>query len=76
MIKESGYAAAICTDILDNKPSIKILERFGWSKDRKFNNKKTYNDVGIFSIDLTKPFRRRTPKKVVKKATRIMRRSK
>jgi hypothetical protein len=47
-----GYTVMMCTDVENNIPQQKIMNRTGWTKLQTFNNSRTYNDVCIHSINL------------------------
>lgn len=49
-----GYTIAICTDVVEQIATHKILEKFKWHKLLQFRNRRTHNDVDLFVVNLTK----------------------
>jgi hypothetical protein len=47
-----GYGVMLCTDVLDNEPQQRILEKNGWFKVFEFDNPRTGNAIGVHVINL------------------------
>ena len=47
-----GYSLLLCTDLVDNTPQRRILERNGWRNIYKFVNRRTGNPLHISVINL------------------------
>lgn len=43
-----GYTLLLCTDVMENDPQQKILERNGWVPVTEFKNRRTDNEVGLY----------------------------
>ena len=48
----AGYSWAICTTLKSNKGEISLLTAEGWGKLHEFNNKRTNNDLVVFTKQL------------------------
>lgn len=53
--KMFGYTTLLCTDVTDNLPQRRILERLGYSNLFEFKNRRTNNHVAIHAISLLDP---------------------
>ena len=42
-----GYSSMICTDVADNEPEVKTLNRAGFSHIHQFHNKRSNNNVNV-----------------------------
>jgi len=71
IMRDDGYSYAVCTDVMTNRPSMKLLRKYGWKKTGEFINNRTGRTIGVFGLDLSKvvriPVKKKLSKKVVKK---------
>ena len=49
---EMGYTVLLCTERLTRTIRINAMKENGWEQLSQFNNRRTSNDVGVYSIDL------------------------
>ena len=50
--QEMGYTVLLCTDKLERTIRINAMKKNGWEQLSQFNNRRTSNDVGVYSVDL------------------------
>lgn len=54
LAKHFGYATLLCTDIVNNVPQRRILDKLGWKHVHEFQNPRSGNQVAVSILDLTK----------------------
>lgn len=50
--RHNGYSLLLCTDVMDNTPQRRVLERNGWKDIYRFVNRRTGNPLYISVINL------------------------